>query len=130
MIEETETSPILIIEDDPSVQKFLQRALERAGYDVLLAPNGREASKIIQTNVPQLIITDLFMPEKDGIEVLIDIRKSGSDTQVIAISGGGAVNDVAVLHQARLLGAKHVFPKPLDLDALLDAIKSLLATQN
>jgi len=125
MLEETETSPILVVEDDTSVQKFLQKSLERAGYEVVLASNGTEAAKIIQLNMPKIIITDLFMPEKDGIEVLIDIRKSGYDTQVIAISGGGAVNDVAVLHQAKLLGAKHIFPKPLNMDALLEAVESL-----
>jgi CheY-like chemotaxis protein len=117
---------ILIIDDEPQVRLLLKYALEDAGYKVLEAPDGKEGVRVYRNNPADLIITDIIMPEKEGLETIKDLRQDNPDLKVIAISGGGRNNPDGYLEAAKLFGAQYAFSKPVELQELLNAVKSLL----
>jgi DNA-binding NarL/FixJ family response regulator len=82
--------------------------------------------KLYRANPTDLIITDLIMPEKEGIETIMELKKDFPDVKIIAISGGGRSKPESYLNLAKQLGAKRVFPKPIDREELLNAIRELL----
>ncbi len=116
---------ILIIDDDPTIQNVFSQFLEKEGYEVLQAENGKEGIERIQSHRPDLIITDIMMPEMDGLEILLHIRNTHEDIPVIAISGGMRSLPINFLHQAQLFGARYVFEKPVPLDVLRNAVEEL-----
>lgn len=123
---------ILIIEDDEFVQSMLKQTFERAGYEVGTAANGAAGLKLYESKLNLLdpykvVITDLIMPEMEGIETISKLRKSDPNVKVIAISGGGRNKPEDYLHLAQKLGALHTFTKPVDRDALLQAVTELIA---
>jgi CheY-like chemotaxis protein len=117
---------IVLIDDDPIIQKMLTQFLENKGHEVAQALNGKEGMRLIEKNRPDLVITDIIMPEMDGLEILLNIRKTRADLPVIAISGGMLNLPINFLHQAKLFGARYVFDKPVPLDVLYSAIEELL----
>ncbi|MEE9368531.1 MAG: response regulator [Pontiella sp.] len=117
---------ILIIDDDPTIQNVFGQFLRGAGYEVLSAENGKVGMKIMQENRPDLIITDILMPEMDGLEILLQIRNEHDNMPIIAISGGMRALPINFLRQAKLFGACHVFEKPVPLNVLLEAIQTIL----
>lgn len=117
---------ILIIEDDNEVREYLESVLTRAGYDVIAASNGKEGVAMFGEQPADLVVTDIIMPEKDGIETIMDLRRANSSLKVIAISGGGRAEPENYLHSARLLGANRTMKKPFTNQEMLDAIKELL----
>lgn len=82
---------ILIIDDDDQIREMLRQMLERAGYEVTDAPNGKVAMKLYREQPADLIITDLIMPGKEGIETIIELRRDFPEVKIIAISGGGRI---------------------------------------
>lgn len=100
--------------------------LERPGYKVLEAPNGKEGIKLFREYPVDLIITDLLMPEKDGIEVIMELKRDFPDVNIIAISGGGHVGAEDYLHMAEKLGVQYTLAKPFDREALLKAVRDLM----
>ena len=80
---------ILIIDDEPQIRSMLKLMLEREDYEVVEAPDGVEGIKVYRQNPADLIITDLIMPNKDGIGMIIDLKKEFPDVNIIAMSGGG-----------------------------------------
>ena len=110
---------ILIIEDHASVRMLLARVLKDAGYHVCEAANGRQGLERFHAQPVDLVITDLEMPEMNGLEVILELTRAFLDVKVIAMSG----RSVDELQKARLLGARQTFPKPLDLPALLHAVQ-------
>ncbi len=117
---------ILIIDDDPIIRKLFSQFLEKQGYEVVLAENGKIGMSKMIENPPDLIITDILMPEMDGLEILLKIRETHSHMPVIAISGGMRAMPINFLKQAKLFGALHVFEKPVPLSVLDQAIKDSL----
>jgi YesN/AraC family two-component response regulator len=117
---------ILIVDDEVSILIMLKRMLERAGYEVYTAANGYEALKVYEREKPQLIITDIIMPEKEGLELIIDLRKTNPDLKIIAISGGGRIQPYNYLPSASLFGANMTFHKPLDPKEFVAAVNKLL----
>ena len=118
---------ILIIDDDDQFREMLRQMLERAGYEVVEAPDGKEGLRLFRENKVDLVITDIFMPEKEGLEVLMEFRRNFPDTKIIAISGGARnISPEESLKMAEAFGAKYTFKKPVDREALLDAVKELL----
>ena len=117
---------ILIIDDEADIRTVFQRCLERMGYKVETAADGRQGLRLVATSAPDLVITDLMMPETDGLEVIRTIRKEQPDLPVIAISGGMRVAPVNFLPIAEKFGASRVFEKPVELDRLLAAVRELL----
>ncbi|GBC62334.1 response regulator [Desulfonema ishimotonii] len=118
---------ILIIDDEPQIRNMLKQMVERAGYDAEIAENGRDGLKLNAENPADLIITDIFMPEKEGIETIMALRKDHPDTKIIAISGGGCKGQVNYLKVAKSLGAMRTLNKPIERHRLLETIQELLA---
>ena len=110
---------ILIIDDEAPIRKMLTKLFEKNNYEVILAINGNQGIKLFKENSPDLIITDLIMPEKEGLETIREIREINPDMKIIAISGGGAVDPEIYLNLALKLGALETFTKPVYSDILL-----------
>ena len=110
---------ILIIEDHASIRMLLAQVLTEAGYQVCEAPNGRQGLERFHAQPVDLVITDLEMPEMNGLEVLLELPRAFLNVKVIAMSGHSADE----LQKARLMGARQTFAKPLDLPALLTAVQ-------
>jgi DNA-binding response OmpR family regulator len=117
---------ILVIEDDREVRDFLVEVLTRAGHAVTAAANGRDGVAKFREEPAQVVITDIIMPEKDGIETILDLRREHPQLKVIAISGGGRSTPENYLHSARLLGADRAFRKPFRNEEILAAINELV----
>ena len=108
---------------------MLVQALENDGYEVIDAPDGKIGIKLHRKNPIDLVITDIIMPEKDGIEVIRELRRDLPDVKIIAISGGGRIEPAEHLHFASRLGAQCTFTKPFELKELMKAIRDLLEIQ-
>jgi len=119
---------ILVVDDEAPVRKVLRTMLERAGYDVEDAPNGSIALEVLRDDPADVVITDIVMPEKEGIEIIQEMRADYPDIKIIAISGGGQIGPESYLEMARLLGAHRTLSKPVDGDVLLGAVRELLET--
>jgi len=117
---------ILIIDDEPQIRSMLKLMLERDGYEVAEAPDGIEGIRSYRQNPADLIITDLIMPNKDGIGVIIDLKKEFPDVKIIALSGGGLNKPEGYLKGAKKLGAACTLTKPIDRGEMLRAIKDVL----
>jgi DNA-binding response OmpR family regulator len=117
---------ILVIDDDPQVREMLKQLLERAGYEVGVAPDGNAGVKINRADPAQLIITDIVMPGKEGLETIMEFRRHFPAVRIIAISGGGKIGPHDYLNTAKAMGAQKTFAKPFDLPELLSAVWELL----
>ena len=117
---------ILIIDDDDALRATMRDMLEDAGFDVLDAANGARGIAVLETAPVDLVITDILMPEKEGIETIREIRQRYPDVKVIAASGGGQTGNVAFLDLAKKLGAHEVMEKPIHMDPLVDTVRKLL----
>jgi DNA-binding NtrC family response regulator len=125
--QETGMNSVLIIEDDDFVQNMLKQTFERAGFDVDTAPNGRIGIKLYESKPYDVVITDLIMPDMEGIETISHLRKSDPAVKVIAISGGGRNGPEDYLHLAKKMGAMRAFTKPVNRSALIDAVQQLVS---
>ena len=123
-------SRILIIDDDPLTREWLESLLTRNGYAVDSASNGREGIELFRLNQTELVITDIVMPEKDGIETITDLKRQYPGVKVIAISGGERRPERLFrnyLHSATLLGANRAMQKPIANEDLLGAVRDMLS---
>ncbi len=118
---------ILVIDDEPQVRTVLLKSLEFDGYQVMDAPNGKVGMKLFQEEPFDLVITDIVMPEKEGIETIGELRHYFPETKIIAISGGGQnLKANSVLHTAKILGANCTLFKPFEIEEFLNAVKHVL----
>ncbi len=117
---------ILIIDDEPQIRSMLKLMLERDGYEVAEAPDGNEAIRLYRQNPADLIITDLIMPNQDGIGMIIALKKEFPDAKIIAMSGGGLNKPEGYLKGAKKLGAACTLTKPIDRDEMLRAVRDVL----
>jgi DNA-binding response OmpR family regulator len=119
---------ILVIDDDQDVRSCVRNILEQSGYTVLEAENGSVGIDIFRQNTVDLVIVDLFMPEKEGIETIIELRKGYADLKILAISGGiPGYGPDHFLHIAQKLGADGSLDKPFNMQQLLAKVEMLLA---
>lgn len=120
---------ILVIDDDPIVRGMLVEMLRREGYEVDEAEDGRAGMKRFREQPAALVITDVVMPEQEGLETLMQLRQvnqTGQPVKVMAISGGGRVGPDAYLNSARTLGADAILAKPFGREELLEKVTQLL----
>lgn len=121
---------ILIIDDDELVRQTIRLTLEGNGHSVGEAVDGEEGLRIFQEKEPDLVITDILMPNKEGIETIQEICKLRPDTLIIAISGGGRMKDVSWLLPAKIFGAVSVLKKPFSRAALSRAVDEALDSRS
>jgi len=117
---------ILLIDDDEQFRTMLSLVLTEAGYDVQEASNGREAVRLYRIRPADLVITDLIMPEQEGLATIKEIKTLCRDAKVIAISGGGRNNPGDYLKIAKAFGANRVLAKPFLNSEILEVVESLL----
>lgn len=118
---------ILVIDDDSRLRQFLCRVLrEQGNLEVFEAKNGSEGLAILETERLDLVVTDIFMPEEDGIGTIMEISDNFPEVKIIAMSGGGNVVDIDYLKLASHLGAQKVFQKPFDTEVFLSTIHKIL----
>ncbi len=117
---------ILVIEDDLTVRELILRTLSKAGYDVLSAEDGVEGLSVFRENHPDLVITDIVMPQKEGLQTIIELRQQSPAVKVIAMSGGGRHANEDYLKLARKLGAHRTVSKPFMRDEMLAAVREVL----
>ena len=112
---------ILIIDDEEIIRALLRSVLEGAGYEVTEAANGRIGLELYRQSPRDLVITDILMPEMNGLDMLLELTREFLHAKVIAISGAGGEQNI--LDVAKLLGARRTFRKPFSLPRLLDAVR-------
>src|SRR5450759_360964 len=117
---------IYVFDDEPSILLMLKKMLEKAGHEVDTALNGREGMELINKDLPDMLITDIIMPEKEGLETIFELRRKYPKLKIIAISGGGRISPDGYLPGAKLLGADIAFQKPLVQKDFLEAVALLL----
>ena len=117
---------ILVIDDDPVLLQVIRLTLEAAGHTVLRCNNGRKALDIVSHRHTDLIVTDILMPEMDGVEMLRQVRRLRPDLPVLAISGGSRGNADDYLGMAKVFGATTTLSKPFHPQDLLTAVTELL----
>jgi CheY-like chemotaxis protein len=115
---------ILIIDDDPQIRRLIVEILANAGHEVFDVQDGEEGLRLVQIHPPALVITDILMPQPDGLEVIRELRRGAPSIPTIAISGGHAI----YLRMAKRLGASATLAKPFRPMDLLGAVDALLAS--
>jgi CheY-like chemotaxis protein len=120
---------ILIIDDEPMIRHLAARILDRAGYRTISAANGIQGVASFRRERPALVITDLIMPEREGIETIRYIRRDGPDVPIVAISGGTLTGAADFLAMARELGATAILRKPFEPIELLLLVERCLGNE-
>jgi CheY-like chemotaxis protein len=123
----TAAASILIIDDDSAVSRTLSLILTRAGNQVTTATSGRKGLEMLSNDGYDLVLTDIIMPELDGIEAIRRIRTDHPDLRIIAMSGGGQIDKADFLHMAEALGADRVLEKPVRSERLIELVGSVMA---
>jgi CheY-like chemotaxis protein len=118
---------ILVIDDEAAIRYTVQLLLEDSGFTVEVASNGREGVAAFRANPPDLVLTDILMPEQEGIETIMQIRREFPKTKIIAMSGGGRMGNTDFLTIAKGLGADATIAKPFETEDLIDLVQRLLA---
>jgi len=117
---------ILVIDDEKGVCSTLRDMLEDAGYEVITAADGQEGLTLFETHGADLVITDILMPHKEGIETIVELRRRVPQVKIIAMSGGGRTRNLDFLLISEKLGADATLPKPFTLDGVLKIVQEVL----
>jgi DNA-binding NtrC family response regulator len=120
---------ILIIDDEDLIRGMLRQMFERAGYEVVDAPNGKVGMQLYREQVADLIVTDIFMPEQDGLETITELQRDFPCAKIIAISGGCRTADFDGLSLAKGLGALRTLEKPFQHQEMLGTVRELLESE-
>jgi len=123
---ENEKGRVLVVDDDAGVREVVRSMLESAGYQVVVAENGKEAMKMLETERADLILTDLVMPEQEGIETIKTLRREYPDLKVIAMSGAFGGDYLRI---AAYLGAHATLAKPIQMNTLLRLVEKTLSAE-
>jgi DNA-binding response OmpR family regulator len=117
---------ILIVDDEEQLRDVLKTVLQDEGHDVVEAGNGNAAMEQFRQTPTDLIITDIVMPDKEGLETIIDFRRTYPHVKIIAMSGGGRSSPQDYLDMAKKLGATEVIAKPFSIDDFLKCVEMVL----
>lgn len=120
---------ILVVDDEELARFTLREILEGAGHEVVEATNGNEALANQKAHPFDLIITDIIMPEKEGVETIIELKRDYPNLKIIAISGGGRTRNLDFLNLAEEFGADKILPKPFSEQELLERVNECLSGQ-
>jgi DNA-binding response OmpR family regulator len=120
---------LLVVDDDEAVRVMLKTMLEMHSHAVTTAENGILALNCLRRQLPDVVILDIIMPEKEGFETIVEIRRDYPSLKIIAISGGGSIGAMNYLKLARTLGANRTIEKPVHMKELLTAIRQLVPTE-
>ena len=116
---------VLVIDDNEDFRSLLSIALEAEGFEVETAPDGLNAAEVLHSRPASVVVTDIFMPGKEGIETISDLRKQFPGVHIIAMSGRASATDFDPLVIAQELGAARTLRKPFSIDELIGAVRSL-----
>lgn len=120
---------VLVIDDSATVREMVRTTLEPAGYEVLQAADGRFGVEVQRALACDLVITDIIMPEKEGLETILELRREWPGLVIIAVSGGTAILDKGdLLAAARSFGAAQTITKPFTARQLLDTVSEAVST--
>jgi len=122
----SEIQGILIVEDEKDLREMLKVSLTRKRFNVFEAENGKDAITHFKPAVTDLVITDLIMPEEDGLKVIMKLREMKPSIKIIAISGGGKAGPGSYLSLAKALGADVILSKPFSVNDMISHIEELL----
>lgn len=117
---------VLVIDDDPNITRVIELKLRTGGYEVVTAANGKEGLNLIKSKQPDVVIIDIILPEKEGIEVIMELRRHFPNVKIIAISGGGRIGPEEYLSWAKKLGVQRTFTKPFSCTGILEAVNDLV----
>ena len=120
---------VLVVDDDAGVRNFLRMLLELEGYEVATVGNGNEALEVQRQNPAAIVLTDIFMPEGEGMETIVQLRTEFPQVSIIVMSGGGAHRGADYLQLARELGAVKALKKPFPPQDLIDAMRAIAGPQ-
>jgi CheY-like chemotaxis protein len=120
---------VLIVEDDKELREMLKLSLLRRNFTVFEADNGKSAIAHFKPTITDLVVTDIIMPEEDGLKVVIKLRELKPTIKIIAISGGGKVGPGSYLNLAKALGADAIYSKPFSISDLITKIEQLLDSE-
>lgn len=118
---------VLILEDSADLRRALQATLEMEGFEVAAASSGADALRLMARAPADVILTDLFMPDKDGLETIVEMRARYPDTAIVAMSGWQSCRGVDYLKVARDIGAAHSVRKPFDLTEVVRIVRRLVS---
>jgi CheY-like chemotaxis protein len=121
---------ILVIDDEPLIRATVVTILTREGFSVEEASDGATGIAMFRKNPPDLVITDVFMPNRDGIEVVMELKRSYPHIKIIAMTGGGRMRMMEIGSAANILGADHMLHKPFERESLLAAVSAVLGTSS
>jgi DNA-binding response OmpR family regulator len=116
---------VLVIDDNPDIRKTIQWLLEDEGFVVAVAENGREGLGLQRRQPADVVVTDIFMPEQDGIETIWQLREEFPQVPIIVISGGGAAGKTDYMVVAHELGARKTLRKPVNPQELIDIVRQI-----
>jgi DNA-binding NtrC family response regulator len=117
---------ILIIDDETHILLMLKKMLERAGYEIDLAANGNEGLYLFKSAPSDLVITDIIMPEKEGLETIREMKRMQPGLKIIAMSGGGKISADNYLETAKIFGASKILEKPFTQQKMVSAVQELM----
>jgi two-component system, chemotaxis family, chemotaxis protein CheY len=125
-MQNSDTACLLVIEDDAQERKLFRRKFADTAYEIIEASNGKEGLAVYRDRKPDLVVTDLIMPEMEGIETIMNLKRVNPAVKIIAVSGGGGSSKEDNLEVARYLGARYTFTKPIDWPALKKTVQEML----
>jgi DNA-binding response OmpR family regulator len=117
---------ILVIEDDEQIRSLIKQILEKEGHYILIAPEGEKGLALYKDELPDLVITDIVMPGKEGLSTIMDLKSINPNVKIIAISGGGKVSPESYLYLAEKYGAMAVLKKPFTRLEITNSVNRLL----
>ena len=117
---------ILIIDDDTALRRTMRKVVERMGHMAEEAEDGAMGLRLFRDGSYDLVVTDLLMPEKEGIETIMELREEAPEVKILAVSGGMTLDRTGPLEDAEALGADASLPKPFGVEDFMAAVESLL----
>ena len=122
------TNRVLVIDDNEDVRTLIQLALRAEGFHVSVAANGHDGMALLRKQIADVVVTDILMPEQDGIETIAELRRDFPQVKIIAISGALSATGFDYLRVPIQLGVARILRKPFDIQELVGAIRELVPT--